>query len=122
MRRASVIVGVLLLGLAGCASNNKGKIVGKWQSTSVPPAMSGASVTLDFRSDGTMTMTVSGPGGSVNLPGKYTLGMGDHVTFDFDRAADLQKGVTKTSERIQIDGGTMTMKDPDGATFTFKRL
>jgi len=113
-------LGVLLLvfGACGCTSNNKGKIEGtRW--TSVQGVAKGltiheGAVFLDFRKDGKLL----GHFGGQELTGRYELGMGATVTLHLDKA--LPNGKIHT-EKVVIEGKTMTMPDPDGTKLTFPK-
>jgi hypothetical protein len=120
MRRPLLAL-VLLIPFAGCSSNNTGKIEDTvWlceaQSVNGSPLARGALV-LAFRADGTMTCTRQF---TDVYPGKYSLSMGDYVTFRFDRPYGDTKATVHT-EKITIDGDTMTMVDADGTVVKFTR-
>lgn len=116
----AMLVLALLVTVAGCSSNNKGKIEGtKWscQAGTVKgnPIPAGA-VRLEFSKDGKVTYVI----GPKTVTGTYSLGSGDNVTFNFDQA--LSDGKKKAMDKIQINGDTMTMSDPDGTTLTFNKV
>jgi hypothetical protein len=119
--RRPLLAAILLLPLAGCSSNNAGKIEDTvWlcdAQTVNGSALPRGSLRLDFRADGTMTCTRQF---SDVYPGKYTLSMGDYVTFRFDRPYGDTKATTHT-EKITIDGEKMTMVDADGTAVIFVR-
>jgi hypothetical protein len=113
---------LLILPLAfvvcGCASNNKGKIEGtKWvsQPTTVKgKALPAGILQLEFRADGSMLYRI----GPQALSGRYSLGMGNSVTFNMDQELAGRKSHTET---IVINGNQLTMTDTDGTTLTFNR-
>ena len=72
---------------------------------------------LAFRADGSMICTRQF---TDNYPGKYSLSMGDYVTFRFDRPYGDTKATVHT-EKITIDGEKMTMVDADGTVVKFTR-
>ena len=118
-------VACLLLAVPACMSNNKGKIVGKWESTGgsalqvpgAPPMF----MTLDFKADGAFTMAVGAQGMGVvkTINGKYSLGFGDSVTLS--NLSEPIAGHTTHRETITIVGNQLTMKDSDGKFVTFKK-
>ena len=119
-RRVLGLLAVLLLGIAaGCSSSNQGKIEGtRWSSES--GVVKGKNVPagafyLDFRKDGTL----SGRMGPQSVSGTYTLGWGSIVTLNLDQA--LSNGKTHT-QKIAINGNSMTMTDPDGTSLTFRKV
>jgi hypothetical protein len=110
---------VLVLGVTGCSSNNKGKIEGtKWSSnpTTVKgqPIPAGA-LRLEFTTDGKLTY-VAGP---MTFTGTYSLGGGDTVTFHLTQ--DLA-GRKTHAEKISISGTTLTMTDSDGTSLSFSQV
>jgi hypothetical protein len=124
MRLAACARGLVLVvvcaALTGCNSNNKGKIEGThWssiaQSSKSGPLPAGA-ITLDFNTDMTMKMSIIG--GTV-YSGKYSLGFGNNVTFNFDQALEGRKSHVET---IKINGDELQMIDSDGTTVTFKKV
>jgi len=153
-RTHRVLAVVLLAGVAlmsaGCGSNNKDKIVGKWKFIESPNAdaetkkgldmmaMMGAYMYFDFNADNTVVIGVesdkpgmldllkmSTPGGTLTFPAKYKLLSGNKVEF-YDlspEAKALIKGADKGRmvSEIMIDGGKLTMKDPDGSIGKFER-
>jgi hypothetical protein len=119
--RRPLLAALVLLPLAGCSSNNAGKIEDTvWLSdaqTVAGTVLPRGALVLAFRVDGTMTCTRQFS--DVYL-GKYTLSMGDYVTFRFDRPYGDSKATTHT-EKITIDGDKMTMVDTDGTVVKFTR-
>jgi len=121
--RARNALGLVLVASAllssGCSSSNKGKIEGtKWtsQATTVKKkAIPGGALNLEFTTDGRVVYRVA----AQTFTGKYTLGMGDRVTLHLDQA--LSNGKVH-SEKIVINGTSMTMTDPDGTTISFTKL
>jgi hypothetical protein len=116
-----ILFACLLIVVAGC-SNNKGKIVGKWQCIDgggIVPA--GVDLKVEFTVDGRCIMTFSANGNSDSISSKYTLGMGDTVNFsDFSRP--LPGGQTRATDQVKILGNDMTMKEPDGRAMKLKRI
>ena len=116
---------------AGCGSNNKGKIVGKWKATAVSgagaegmdlgAAAGDGGMFMEFTEDGRFKMYLSAMGQQMELgSGKYSLGMGDTVTL-----SDLsppQDGKTTSRESITIKGDTMTLKGEAGKSITLTRV
>jgi uncharacterized protein (TIGR03066 family) len=113
-------VGLLLLLVPACSSNNKDKIVGKWKLVSVP-----ASVPFDmvweFKSDGNLILTVQALGLSQNITGKYRLKSGDTVEI-----TDLSESMPGEGKKLRrdflINGDDMTMKGSDGKTVKLKKI
>ena len=125
MRLASAarVLGLVVVcaAMTGCSSNNKGKIEGTtWssiaQSTKQGQPLPAGAITLEFKSDGSMKMSIIG--GTV-YTGKYSLGMGDSVTFNLDQNLEGRK---KHMETIKINGDELKMIDSDGTTVTFKKV
>lgn len=123
MRLPSVIrlavVAFLVCGVAGCNSNNKGKIEGtKWssQATTIKGnAIPAGALTLEFTRDGKVTYTA----GPMTYTGKYSLGWGDTVTLRLDQ--DLAGSKTHR-ERVTIANDQLTMRDSDGTSLTFDKV
>ncbi|HEY2786357.1 MAG TPA: hypothetical protein VGJ05_15425 [Fimbriiglobus sp.] len=114
-------IAFLLFPLAGCSSNNEGRIedtlwVCEAQTVNGNNLPHGALV-LAFRADGSMTCTRQFTDA---YPGRYTLSMGDYVTFRFDRPYGDTKATVHT-EKITINGDKMTMVDADGTVVKFTR-
>jgi hypothetical protein len=106
-------------GLAGCSSNNKGKIEGTtWtcrdQLANGKPVTAG-SREFEFKADGGLVMLDNG----VTYTGTYSLGSGDHVTFHFDKPYEGGKKHVRT---IQINGDEMDLIEPSGMTVKFKKV
>jgi hypothetical protein len=114
---------------AGCNSNNTGKIVGRWQAdvADAPRGPNGpAGVVWEFAEDGSFTVSrvELGPAGPNEIrvaSGRYTLGLQDNVAFS--NLDPPLEGKTRSSERIVIEGDTMTVggrgKD---RTYKFTRI
>lgn len=106
----------LALAAAGCGSNNKGKIEGRWKIVSLPEkvqkgkndmaemAKMGLYVYMEFRPDGTATFGVgadkqemmdlikmAAPNQKVTWDAKYKLRSGDGVEL-YDLPKDIQSG------------------------------
>jgi uncharacterized protein (TIGR03066 family) len=114
-----IVVGVLLLSATGC-SNNKGKIVGKWQAVSGYNIGPGVNFVMEFAADGKFSMTVSANGQGGTITGTYSLGAGDTVYLK--NLSMPVSGSTNHSETITIKGDQLIMKDGDGKSVTFKRI
>ena len=114
-----LVVGVLLLGATGC-SNNKGKIVGKWQAVGGDQFIQGLTFIMDFGADGKLTMTVGAMGQNKTITGNYSLGAGNTVYFK--NLSQAISGSTNHAETIIITGDQMIMKDGDGKSMTFKKM
>ena len=113
------LIAVALLAVPAC-SFNRGKIVGKWESTGGSALPPGGRMTLEFTSGGQMTMSITAVGASITITGKYSLGMFNSVTlYDLSQAVS---GRTKHVETVTISGDQLTMKDSDGKFMTFKRM
>jgi uncharacterized protein (TIGR03066 family) len=113
------LVALALLALPACSSN-RGKIVGKWESTGGNvPLQPGVRRTLEFTADGTLTYTTDAGYSSRTVTGRYSLWMGDavNITFDQDVAGHKQH-----RETVTIRGDELTMKDSDGKYMTFRRV
>lgn len=92
---ALALVAAFALLAAGCESNNKGKIVGKWS------APNGA--VFEFTADGQFIASNAGP----TIRGRYSLGAGDTVNLT-DLSPPLE-GKTRTREKITITGDSMSV-------------
>jgi len=110
---------VVCFGLAGCESNNKGKIEGtKWScidQTVKGQRVPEGSLKLEFKSDGKLVYTVA----STIYTGTYKLSMGDRVTLRLDQPL---AGSKRHDEAVKIDGGKLTMTDGDGTAAVFKKV
>lgn len=121
MRLANVaklaVVAVVVM-LAGCSSNNKGKIEGtKWanQAGSVKGQQIPAGIiTLEFTSDGKLRYVA----GFTTWTGTYSLGFGNTVTFNTDQ--DLG-GRKKNVQTVIIDNNVLTLRDSDGTQLLFNK-
>lgn len=148
---ALAVLAVLALGTAGCGSNNKGKIEGKWKFTSFPEGADakgkdgldmlgkmGLYVYMDFKTDGTLELGLGGDkpeamdffkmmakGQKTAWAGKYKLLSGDGVEL-YDMPADMQGGAPfggkdRGRMKVKIDGDSMTATDDKG-TATLARV
>ena len=100
------LVAAFALFAAGCESNNKGKIVGKWQATGAVPLV------FEFTADGRFIASAAG----IELTkGKYSLGMGD--TVNLTELSPPMEGKTKGREKITITGDTMNVAGEKPLTF-----
>jgi len=149
---AFLVLAGLALAAAGCSSNNKGKIEGKWKFVSAPaldatikelePAK--AYLYMEFKPDGTMSMgaessdpqfneimqkMASTKGEKTVVSWKYKLLSGDGVEF-YDLPKELQekgggvfgKNKDKARTSVKINGDDMTMTDDDGKTGKLTRV
>jgi uncharacterized protein (TIGR03066 family) len=113
-------VALVLLAVPAC-SFNRGKIVGKWESTGGSvPMPGGAKMIMEFTSGGKMSMTISAGIVNKTITGKYSLGMFNSVTL-YDLSEALS-GRTKHVEQVKITGDELKMTDSDGKFMTFKRV
>jgi uncharacterized protein (TIGR03066 family) len=113
------VIALALLAVPAC-SFNRGKIVGKWESTGGSALPPGGRMTLEFTAGGQVTMSVAVPTSGLTVTGKYSLGMFNSVTlYDLSQAIS---GRTKHVEQVTISGDQLTMKDSDGKSVTFKRV
>jgi len=149
-RLFTVALAAVALFAAGCSSNNKGKIEGKWKVTAPPDKDAKAAegfkelgergiyMYMEFKPDGTfylgfgadnpgaLAMLKMGmPGGKLEFPAKYRLKSGNKVEI-YDLSADAkqlmsEKGDVMRSDVI-IEGDNMTVKDPDGTITKLTRM
>lgn len=139
---AFLLLAGLALAVAGCGSNNKGKIVGKWKVTDPsdkdPKAKDGFQklgqmgiyMYMEFKDDSTAVMGFDAdkpgmiellkmgiPGGKVTFPAKYKLMSGNKVEI-YDFSAEAKQILSGKGERMRsdiiIEGDNMTIKDADG--------
>jgi hypothetical protein len=137
----------LALVAAGCSSNNKGKIEGKWKFVSIPGMDEGMLKTLEAQkiflymeftpsgearmgaaaNDPELQKKIDTAGEKTSLSFKYKLLSGDGVEF-YDLPAELREkggGLFGNKDRartkVKIDGDTLTMTDDDGKTGKFTR-
>jgi hypothetical protein len=127
-RLARPIVLLPLVFVVGCLSENKGKIEGtRWVSRPAtisakmaPPGypssvrVPGGYLELHFHQDGNLYYIIRG---KIHT-GKYSLGMGNIVTFHLDEPV---AGMKIHAEKIVIDGEQMSVTDSDGTQLTFDK-
>jgi hypothetical protein len=108
---------LLVLGLCGCASSNKGRIEGtKWAGKTVKgQSLPAGSVRIEFSKDGKVVYYVS----PKTYTGTYELGMADYVTLNFDQEIMGRKSHV---ELILIKDKELTMVDSDGTTVVFTKI
>jgi hypothetical protein len=116
--RALPIVLVVLVAV-GCSSN-KGKLEGtRWTSEEITVRghrqLAGYR-TLEFKDDGTMVYQLKG---QPTVTSRWSLSPGSNVVFRFEEPLGGRKVHT---EKITIDGDTLTMTDSDGTSISFTRL
>jgi hypothetical protein len=133
-----VLIASLVLLAAGCSSNNKGKIVGRWKATSFPGLSSQDAATLnqlgegnvyvilEFTADGKMvgTATIKAFGQTINkevMHADYSLGYGDWVHTS-NMSPPLKNGMTKGKDKVVITGDTMTIDMESGDKLTLTRF
>jgi hypothetical protein len=124
-----VLVGTFalcLLVLAGCQSNNKGKIVGKWETTAPIPGAElspGAKLAMEFTSDNRITLDafIVGNAPVSHTSATYRLGFGDTVYVD-NYNPPLDSKTTSSVEQITINGDELKMKDENGKWLVFGRV
>jgi len=124
MRTFHIFAALLtLVVLAGCNSNNKGKIEGtKWSSkptTVKGKTLPAGALKLEFTKDGKVTYTIQQLMGTIVYSGTYNLGFGDYVTLNFDEELGGHK---KHRQEIVIDGNNLTMSDTDGTSIKFSKV
>lgn len=115
----ALVLATVCTALAGCSSNNKGKLEGTtWtcrdQLVHGQP-VEGGSREFEFKADGGLVMLDNG----VTYTGTYSLGSGDRVTFHFDQP---YQGGKKHARTIQINGDEMSLIDANGQTTKFKKV
>ena len=105
-----------LLGTAGCASENKGKIEGKkWRSCTATvkgQSLSDGALHLEFKTDGGLVYRAR----NQVFRGTYTLGPGKSVILNLDRELAGRKSHT---ESVEIRGDRLFMTDSDGTSLMF---
>jgi hypothetical protein len=129
MSRTYPLVAVAALALTGggCGSNNSGKIVGRWKADTgdlgkVAPS-GPVDVVWEFTDDGSFSVSRVKAGeskGDTVAAGRYALGIGNNVSF-----TNLQPpldGKSRATEKIAIDGDTMTVGGGKDKSFKFTRL
>lgn len=117
-RHLSLLAIVAVVLVAGCSSNNKGKIEDtKWVNVATTvkgkPLPAGI-LRLEFDASGKLRF---GTFLKMNS-GTWKLNNGDYVTLSFDQEVSGRK---KHREKIVIEGDKLTMTDSDGKSLTFKR-
>jgi hypothetical protein len=118
--KAGLVLAVLAL--CGCSSNNTGKIEGtRWSLQ--PMSFQGkdlpaGTLQLEFGRDGSLVYKAA----TTTMTGTYSLGTGDYVTFYLDQDVQGRKNRVVTSQKIAIDGDTLTMTDADGSRGIFTKV
>jgi hypothetical protein len=113
------VLAVACLALAGCSSNNKGKIEGtKWsclaqivEGKQVPEGF----LKVEFGSNGKLVYE-AGPN---RFTGTYTLGSGDRVNLHLDQELAGRKSHHQT---VKINGNELEMIDWNGTAAKFKKV
>lgn len=111
------LVGCLVLGLAGCSSSNKDKIVGTWEITKAEGEMP-VGATVEFTKDGKMKVTAEAAGMKISLDGTYSVD-GDKLAVTMKGPDGKEKKETDTITKLTDK--EMELKDPQGKTATFKK-
>lgn len=138
---AFALFACLALTAAGCGSNNKDKIVGKWKLVSAPGMKADelkmmdalkAYLFFEFKPDGTLAVgaefgdpamkeamaKANEKGEKTVMNGQYKLLSGDDVEFsgmnDQKKAGGLFGNGDKSRLKIKIDGDNMTITGSDG--------
>jgi hypothetical protein len=112
------LLALALLALPACSSN-RGKIVGKWESTGGNvPLQPGERRVLEFGADGSLTCTTDAGYANRTVTGRYSLWVGDAVNITFDQDV---AGRRQHRETVTIRGDELTMTDSDGKFMTFRR-
>jgi len=119
-RRFCVVsLALMAVVVAGCESNNKGKIEGtKWSSMSATvdgQRIPAGALKLEFSKDGKLRYDA----GPKVFTGTYSLGSGDYVTLNLNQ--DLA-GRKQHVETIKIEGSKLTMIDSDGTSLSFRKV
>ena len=145
LRRFAPVLLLACVGLiAGCGSNNKGKIEGKWKLESYPgmedfekvSKETGMILYFEFEPNGTFALgfdsenkqildLIKAKTGSTRFTAKYKLLMGDGIElYDFSPGpmSDAFKGQKIARSNIKINGDKMTMTDPDGKTGSLVKM
>lgn len=114
--RIGLVLAVLFL--AGCDSNNKGKIEGThWvsqASTFKGRSVPAGTLKLSFYKDGGLSYQA----GPLTFNGKYTLGMGDTIIFHLDK--ELAGNKTHHQKCVIVED-RLTVTDGDGTKMNFTR-
>ena len=149
---AFVLLAAFALAATGCgSSNNKGKIVGKWQITG-GPGMKGEEMKmmemmkvtpyLEFKDDGTAAFGINADGmfkklleekgDALNVSFKYKLLNGDGVElYDLPKEMQDKKGgglfgkKDRARANVKIDGDAMSVTDDEelkNSPMTLKRM
>jgi hypothetical protein len=135
---ALIVLAGLALAAAGCGSNNKGKIVGKWKATTLPGMSEddkkaikligedNFALILEFTEAGKMTGTanITFLGKTENkevISADYSLGTGDWVFFT-NQNPPAKDGKAKSKDKITINGDTMTIDTEKGEKITLTRM
>lgn len=135
---ALLVLAGLALAAAGCGSNNKGKIVGKWKATTLPGMSEddkkaikligedNFALIIEFTDAGKMTgvanVTIFGKTETKEvISADYSLGTGDWVFFT-NQNPPPKDGKTKSKDKITINGDTMTIDTEKGEKITLTRM
>lgn len=105
-----------LLTLTSCKSNNEGKIVGKWKSSSTIKELPAGIVFFEFKADNTFVMTALG---QQIMTASYKLRFGDSVELN-NVTPKTPEGYTKIRVKVKIDGDNLVWTE-EGGTYSFVR-
>jgi uncharacterized protein (TIGR03066 family) len=98
---ACVVVACLVLSVAGCGSDPKSRIVGKWEA-----GQGGVKLQAEFTKDGKATLTIFGK----SVQGTYKVN-GDELETTINGTTTKSKmKVTATELELTNDGKTITYK------------
>ena len=116
---AVLCVGVIILACPACKSNNEGKIVGKWKSTSPFEGAAAGSVFIEFTSGGMLTMSLQS---TPILTARYKLSTGDFIVLSDVKLMVPTNDKTDRGGRIKvtIKGDAMTWVEK-GSTLQLTR-
>src|SRR5262245_39049747 len=118
MRPAYLLWLALLFPLAGCSSNNQGKLEGtRWRSDADSfkgKKFPAGYLVIHFKVDGSLIFKA----GDQVITGKYTYGWGDNVTLHLDRELG---GLRSHTEKVIVHGDRMSMSDSDGTNMRFQK-
>jgi hypothetical protein len=118
MTIARIVLFLAIPFIVGCSSNNAGKIEGThWTSqacTFKGKMVPAGFLKLSFYKDGSITYQA----GNLTFNGKYTLGMGDSVTFELNRELAGRK---THNQKCVIVEDRLTVSDTDGTKMNFTK-
>ena len=97
------------------------KLYGRWKIVKTPtgPQPEGKSAIVEFRKDGTHTLTVESPDGNYSLSGKWSAD-GDKIPYTMQTGAGGDRSETLTIKKLTAD--LLITIDPDDQVEEFKRI